>query len=144
MLFRSRFEFSNMFSYGPNNVIDFSNMKGVYGIFAPNASGKSTMLDSITYCIFDKCGRTSKAAAVMNNKADSFKCKFEFELDGISYIIEKRGTKGRGNHVRVDVDFYSVDEFGQQTSLNGKERSETNDNIRNLLGTYEDFVLTAL
>ena len=36
-----RFEFSNMFSYGPNNVIDFSNMKGVYGIFAPNASGKS-------------------------------------------------------------------------------------------------------
>ena len=35
-----RFEFSNMFSYGTNNVIDFTNMKGAYGIFAPNASGK--------------------------------------------------------------------------------------------------------
>jgi DNA repair exonuclease SbcCD ATPase subunit/DNA repair exonuclease SbcCD nuclease subunit len=139
-----RFEFSNMFSYGANNVIDFTNMKGVYGIFAPNASGKSTMLDSITYCIFDKCGRTSKASAVMNNKADSFKCKFEFELDGKLYVIEKKGSKGRGSHVRVDVDFYSIDEFNQKESLNGKERSETNDNIRNLLGTYEDFVLTAL
>jgi DNA repair exonuclease SbcCD ATPase subunit/DNA repair exonuclease SbcCD nuclease subunit len=138
------FEFENMFSYGTGNLIDFTNMNGVYGIFAPNAAGKSTMLDAITYCIFDKCGRTSKAVAVLNNKSTSFTCKFNFELDGKDYFIEKRGTRGRGNHVRVDVNFYTVDEFGQQESLNGKERSETNDNIRHLLGTYEDFVLTAL
>ena len=139
-----RFEFSNMFSYGIDNIIDFTNMKGVYGIFAPNASGKSTMLDAITYCIFDKCGRTSKASSVMNNKSNSFKCKFNFELDGKNYFIEKIATKGRGNHVRVDVNFYSIDDLGQKESLNGKERSETNDHIRQLLGTYEDFVLTAL
>jgi len=139
-----RFEFSNMFSYGTDNVIDFTNMKGVHGIFAPNASGKSTMLDAITYCIFDKCGRTSKAASVLNNKSSSFKCKFNFELDGKEYFIEKSGTKGRGDHVRVDVDFYYVDDTNQKVSMNGKERSETNDHIRNLLGTYEDFVLTAL
>ena len=138
------FEFENMFSYGTGNLIDFTNMSGVYGIFAPNAAGKSTMLDAITYCIFDKCGRTSKAVAVLNNKSTSFTCKFNFELDGKDYFIEKRGTRGRGNHVRVDVNFYTIDEFGQQESLNGKERSETNDNIRHLLGTYEDFVLTAL
>lgn len=139
-----RFEFSNMFSYGAGNIIDFTNMKGIYGIFAPNASGKSTLLDSITYCIFDKCGRTSKASSVLNNKSDSFKCKFNFELDGKDYFIEKTGTKGRGNHVRVDVDFYTINEDGEKESLNGRERSETNDHIRNLLGTYEDFVLTAL
>ena len=139
-----RFEFSNMFSYGADNEIDFTNMKGVYGIFAPNASGKSTMLDAITYCIFDKCGRTSKAASVMNNKSNTFKCTFNFELDGRNYFIEKVGTKGRGNHVRVDVNFYSIDDLGNKESLNGKERSETNDHIRQLLGTYEDFVLTAL
>jgi len=139
-----KFEFSNMFSYGVDNVIDFTNMQGVLGIFAPNASGKSTMLDSITYCIFDKCGRTSKASSVLNNKSGSFKCKFNFELDGRDYFIEKTGTKGRGEHVRVDVDFYCIDDLGNKESLNGKERSETNDHIRNLLGTYEDFVLTAL
>ena len=139
-----RFEFSNMFSYGHDNFINFENMKGVHGIFAPNASGKSTMLDAITYCIFDKCGRTSKAANVLNNRSSSFKCKFTFELDNAVYYIEKTGTKGRGNHVRVDVDFYTIDDLGNKTSLNGKERSETNDHIRNILGTYEDFVLTAL
>ena len=139
-----RFEYSNMFSYGVDNVIDFSNMQGVYGIFAPNASGKSTLLDAITYCIFDKCGRTSNASSVLNNKASSFTCKFNFELDGKNFFIEKKGVKGRGNHVRVDINFYTLDELGNEESLNGKERSETNKNIRNILGTYEDFVLTAL
>lgn len=139
-----RFEYSNMFSYGTDNVIDFTNMQGVYGIFAPNASGKSTFLDAITYCIFDKCGRTSNAASVLNNRSSSFNCKFNFELDGKNFFIEKKGVKGRGNHVRVDINFYTVDELGNEESLNGKERSETNKNIRNILGTYEDFVLTAL
>lgn len=139
-----RFEFSNMFSYGENNVVDFTNMQGVYGLFAPNASGKSTLLDSITYCIFDKCGRTSKASSVLNNKSKSFSCTFNFELDGKNYFIQKRGQAMRGSHVRVDVDFYSINDLGEKESLNGKERSDTNNNIRNILGTYEDFVLTAL
>jgi DNA repair exonuclease SbcCD ATPase subunit/DNA repair exonuclease SbcCD nuclease subunit len=139
-----RFEFSNMFSYGEDNVIDFTNMRGTFGLFAPNASGKSTLLDSITYCIFDKCGRTSKAASVMNNKSNSFKCMFNFELDGKDYFIEKKAHTIRGGHVRVEVDFYTFNDLGEKESLNGKERSDTNTNIRNLLGTYEDFVLTAL
>jgi DNA repair exonuclease SbcCD ATPase subunit len=138
------FEFSNMFSYGTDNFIDFTNMKGAYGIFAPNASGKSALLESISYCIFDKCARATKASNVMNNKSNSFKCKFNFELDGKNYFIERTGTKGRADHVRVEVDFYYLEDNGDKVSLNGKERSETNDNIRNLLGNYEDFVLTAL
>ena len=48
-----------MFSYGTNNVIDFTNMKGAYGIFAPNASGKSTLWDALSFCMFDKCSRAS-------------------------------------------------------------------------------------
>jgi DNA repair exonuclease SbcCD ATPase subunit/DNA repair exonuclease SbcCD nuclease subunit len=139
-----RFEFSNMFSYGENNIINFADLKGVYGIFAPNAAGKSTMLDSLTYCIFDKCSRTSKASNVLNMKASSFSCKFQFELDGKNYFIEKTGSKGRGGHVRVDIDFYILDDLGQKESLNGKERSDTNDSIRGILGTYDDFILTAL
>jgi DNA repair exonuclease SbcCD ATPase subunit len=139
-----KFEFSNMFSYGTDNVIDFTNLFGVYGLFAPNASGKSSLLDAISYCIFDKCSKTSKAIHVLNNKTSEFDCKFEFELDDKRYFIEKRAKKGRNDHVRVDINFYSVDVNGITESLNGKERSETNEQIRSILGSYEDFVLTAL
>ena len=138
-----RFEFDNMFSYGKGNSIDFSNMEGTYGIFAPNASGKSTLLDSITYCIFDKCSKTTKAGQVMNNQATSFNCKLTFELHGKEYSIERKATKQKLGNVKVNVDFYCV-EGDNKISLNGKDRSDTNAKIREVMGNYEDFVLTAL
>lgn len=138
------FEFNNMFSYGENNYIDFSNMTGTYGIFAPNASGKSTLLDSIAYCIFDKCSRTSKAAQVMNSTSNTFNCKLVFELNGLEYTIERTGFKQKYGNTKVNVDFYYINEYGNKVSLNGKERNDTNSNIRNIVGNYEDFILTAL
>ena len=138
------FEFSNMFSYGKGNFIDFSNMTGTYGIFAPNASGKSTLLDSIAYCIFDRCSRTTKSAQVMNSNSDSFKCKLVFELNGVEHTIERKGSKQKLGNVKVNVDFYYTDQDGNKVSLNGKERNDTNKSIQNVMGNYEDFVLTAL
>lgn len=138
-----RFEFENMFGYKKGNHIDFSNMQGTYGIFAPNASGKSTLLDAITYCLFDKCSKTSKAGEVMNNQSTTFKCKFEFELNSIDYTIQRNALIQRSGNVRVEVDFFYIDELGKKVSLNGKDRSETNSNIRKLLGSYEDFILTS-
>ena len=138
------FEFSNMFSYGPNNVVDFSQMKGAYGIFAPNASGKSTLWDALSFCIFDKCSRTNKAEDVMNYSKMNFDCKFTFELNGVDYIIERHAKKSpkRGT-VKVNVDFYRMVD-GQPESLNGEQRRETNAIIREYVGTYDDFILTAM
>jgi DNA repair exonuclease SbcCD nuclease subunit len=62
------FEFSNMFSYGPNNLIRFDNLKGMVGVFAPNASGKSSLFDAISFCIFDKTSRTYLAKNILNNR----------------------------------------------------------------------------
>jgi DNA repair exonuclease SbcCD ATPase subunit/DNA repair exonuclease SbcCD nuclease subunit len=139
-----KFEFSNMFSYGTNNVVDFSQMKGAYGIFAPNASGKSTLWDALSFCIFDKCSRTSKAEDVMNYSKMSFNCSFTFELNGVDYIIERTAKKSpkRGT-VKVDTEFYRIID-GQKESLNGEQRRETNANIREYVGTYDDFILTAM
>ena len=134
------FEFDNMFSYGEGNVLNFENLSDVCGLFAANTSGKSSLLDAITYTIFDKCSKTSKANEVLNNKKTWFRGVFRFEMNGILYTIERRGTqnKKKETHVKVDVDFYTDSE-----NLNGEERSETNKNIRRYLGTYDDFILTA-
>jgi len=134
------FEFDNMFSYGEGNTLNFDKLSDVCGLFAANASGKSSLLDAITYTIFDKCSKTSKANEVLNNKKTWFRGVFRFEMNGITYTIERRGTqnKKKDTHVKVDVDFYTDSE-----NLNGEERSETNKNIRRYLGTYDDFILTA-
>jgi chromosome segregation ATPase len=138
------FEFSNMFSYGSKNSIDFTNMKGAYGIFAPNASGKSSLWDALSFCIFDRCSRTTKALDVLNYSKTKFDCKFNFEINGVDYFIERVGKKSpkRGT-VKVDVEFYCFVD-GVKHSLNGEERRDTNSIIRKYVGSYDDFTLTAM
>ena len=70
-----KFEFNNMFSYGEGNVIDFTNLNGIIGMFAPNASGKSSLLDALTFCLYDTSSRTYKADNILNTKKDWFSCK---------------------------------------------------------------------
>jgi DNA repair exonuclease SbcCD ATPase subunit/predicted MPP superfamily phosphohydrolase len=132
------FEFENMFSYGENNSIKFDNLQDVCGLFAANTSGKSSLLDAITYTIFDKCSKTGKAHEVLNNKKTTFSGKFIFEMNGTTYTIIRTGIKQKNGHVKVNVEFFTDTE-----NLNGEERSDTNKSIRRYLGTYDDFILTA-
>ena len=114
------------------------------GIFAPNASGKSSLLDALSFCLFDRSSRAYKAINVLNNKKNNFSCKATIEVQGKEYIIERRGKKGRGGHVKVNVDFYTFADDGEKISLNGDQRRTTDVNIRKVIGTYDDFIMTAL
>ena len=137
-------EFSNMFSYGEGNKVRFQNAQGVIGIFAPNASGKSSLFDALSFCIFDKTSRSSSSKNILNNQKDNFYCKFNFEIDGVDYYIERsaRWTR-KGTNLSVNVNFWKED-GGVTTSLNGEQRRDTNKNIERYLGKFEDFVLTSL
>ena len=139
-----RFEFSNMFSYGEKNKIDFTKLGGLMGLFAPNATGKSSLFDAISFCLYDKSSRAYKAANILNNRKSEFDCHLHFQIDGLDYHIERTAkTINKGKNVKVDVDFYRMD-GDDKTSLNGTERRDTNTIIEQYVGTYEDFVLTAL
>ena len=138
-----RFSFSNMFSYGENNVIDFDSISGIIGLFAANASGKSTLFDALIYCIFDKCSRTNRAGNVMNVNCDWFNCKFEFQIGDDQYEIERRATRNKSGTVSVDV-YFSKTAHGKIIMLNGTRRDDTNRIIREYIGSYDDFLLTAI
>jgi DNA repair exonuclease SbcCD ATPase subunit len=139
-----KFDFSNMFSYGERNVINFDKVSGLMGLFAPNAQGKSSLFDAISFCLFDKCSRAYKASAIMNNRKQDFHCQLEFSVDGIVYGIRREGrTINKGKNVKVDVDFWRDGDSGRE-SLNGTERRDTNQVIETYVGRYEDFIMTAL
>jgi DNA repair exonuclease SbcCD ATPase subunit len=139
-----KFTFSNMFSYGEDNKIDFSKVSGLMGLFAPNAAGKSSLFDAISFCLFDKCSRAFKAQNILNNRKSDFECQLHFQVDGIDFYIKRTAkTINKGKNVKVDVQFWK-EESGITTSLNGTERRDTNVVIEQYVGKYEDFVLTAL
>ena len=139
-----KFTFSNMFSYGEDNKIDFSKVSGLMGLFAPNAAGKSSLFDAISFCLFDKCSRAFKAQNILNNRKSDFEFQLHFQVDGIDFHIKRTAkTINKGKNVKVDVQFWK-EEGGITTSLNGTERRDTNVVIEQYVGKYEDFVLTAL
>ena len=151
-------EFDNMFSYGRNNVIDFTKLNGIVGIIAPNHIGKSALLDIVSYTIFDTCSRTYKAMEVLNSKTKRFEVKLGLEVNGVTYYIHRVGKLNRRvarktgivtKTCPVSVKFY-VEENGEMIDLSGASRrnsqygSGTNEEIRNILGSFDDFILTSM
>lgn len=152
------FEFDNMFCYGKGNKIDFTKLDGTIGVVAPNHSGKSAIMDAIAYTIYDVCSRTTRALDVMNKKKTTFKAKLNLEINGNDYWIERDAKYKRVNHKNgkvshqcpVKVRFYMIDDAGEEVDLSGAARfnstygTGTNEEIRKVLGTFDDFILTSL
>jgi len=152
------FEFDNMFCYGKGNKIDFTKLDGTVGVVAPNHSGKSSIMDAIAYTIYDVCSRTNRALDVMNKKKTTFKAKLNLEINGNDYWIERDAKYKRVNHkdgrvshqCPVKVRFYMIDDAGEEVDLSGAARfnssygTGTNEEIRKVLGTFDDFILTSL
>ena len=137
-------KFDNLFSYGEGNEVNFDDMTGLYGVFSPNATGKTSAFDAMCFALYDKTPRAFKGSHIMNTRRNIFSCELEIEIENKRYVIERRGNRKKNGEVKVDVNFYRRDADDAIVSLNGEDRRDTNSNIRSYVGTYEDFVLTTL
>ena len=138
--------FSNMFSYGEDNHINFDKLRGIVGVFAPNFYGKSSILDIIQFCLFDRCSRGIRTE-ILNYKKDYLECELTLEINGVDYKIIREGKKKKrhAKTIRIDVWFWKVNDSKKDwVLLNGKDRHETNKIITKYIGTYEDFIMTSL
>lgn len=138
-----KLQFDNFFSYGENNVVQFSNHKGIVGIIGENRVGKSALIDVILFLLFDRTPRTTKSISLLNTKKETLWGKITLLIDGKCYIIQRKGTVNQKNHsLSVKCRFYTFDGDGQQVDLSGVERSDTNSIIQQYIGTYDDALST--
>ena len=138
-----RIEFSNLFSFGSNNIIDFTNFKGVVGIIAPNHMGKSAILDIIIYTLFDKFTRKGSVKDMVNTRRTSFCIKMEISMGQWTYIIEKSGTLTK-TACNTKVAFSRInDSNGIIECLDEDSISKTKDKIGEYFGYYEDIIHTS-
>lgn len=88
---------SGLQSYREMQEIDFTALcdTGLFGIFGPTGSGKSTILDAITLAMYGKVGRAfGGTQGIMNHSEDSLFVSFTFELSSAAgserYRVERR------------------------------------------------------
>lgn len=95
--------FSGLHSYIDEQQVDFPRLlgAGVFGIFGPTGSGKSTILDAMTLALYGSVDRaTSNTQGIINHDSDELYVAYTFELSDASatrrYRVERTFRRGKG------------------------------------------------
>lgn len=151
-----KIDFSNLFSFGENNVFDFTKCNGIVGVFGKNATGKSSFaVDVPGYTIFNKISKKGvvKNDLVINENKTWGKGSIELEINKDRYCIDRTTTlhskpgkrKGKTEiQGKTELNFKILREDGEEELKNGLERADTDKIIRQYFGTAEDFMLTSV
>jgi DNA repair exonuclease SbcCD ATPase subunit/DNA repair exonuclease SbcCD nuclease subunit len=132
-----RMTFQNLFSYRGTWEIEFP--QSVIGLFGPNDSGKSSIIDILVLTLFDRTvrGDKNKYSKIVTHGERSFRSLLELQHAGRTYMIYREGkltSRGLG----VTTRFWRVRSSSAIDNLTGKDRNETNRVIESIIGTFEE------
>lgn len=92
-----RLELAGLQSYREKQTVDFERLcqGGVFGIFGPTGSGKSSILDAMTLALYGKVERAPKGTqGILNGAESKLSVAFTFELAGagerVRYRVERQ------------------------------------------------------
>jgi len=142
-------KWDNTFGYGEENEIDFSKLNGIVGIFGSNRIGKSSIVGTMMYSLFNSTDRGSiKNLHVCNIRKNYCSARAIFEHNGKLYITERQTAKSITKkgivNASTSLNFFRMRDDGDVDDLCDDIRTGTEKAIRNLIGSSEDFSLTSL
>jgi len=100
-----KLSFSNLFSYGENNVIHFDKTR-MTQLTAPNGSGKSSIALILQETLFNKNIKGIKKNDLLNrwSKSKSWESKLEFSVNTNEYIVSVKRTGATTKVLLVEND----------------------------------------
>ena len=145
-------EWDNLFNYGESNSIDFTKLEGIVGIFGKNYSGKSSIVDTLLYSMYNSTSKSiRKNLNIINQNRDSCTARATIKINDEQYVVERSSKKYvkrlkgvETQEASTDLEFYKKDMLDNETSLNGTSRQDTDSNVRKHFGTVQDFLMTSM
>jgi len=146
-----KIEFSNFLSYGENQIIDFEKCNGITVVESdpPNFGGKTVLtVDLLLFLFFNTTTKTQKAEEIFNRFTDVNKVsvKGDITIDGEDYVIvrqiERKKSKAGEWNVKTELEFFKKLADGQLQNFTGEQRRETENFMKNSIGSMDDFLMT--
>lgn len=140
-------KFNNLFCYGESNSIDFENLSGITGIFAKNRAGKSSIVGSLCYSLFNEVDRSlPRSHFIINTDSDACDAEVTFSARGSDYVVKRSTTrvktkKGESSTTNVSLGRVSAD---GTVAMDDEQRRETDKIIRGIIGSPSDFFESAV
>jgi DNA repair exonuclease SbcCD ATPase subunit len=145
-----RLEWDNLFAYGEGNVVNFEKLNGIVGIFGPNRTGKSSIVGTLMYVLFNATDRGPvKNINICNVRKNYCSAQVILDHNGSTYVIERQTTKSTNKRGVVSastaLNLFRMREGDEEMEdLCGEQRVDTEKTIKTLLGHNEDFLMTSL
>ncbi|MEC1790483.1 SMC family ATPase [Bacillus vallismortis] len=131
-------------SFREEQTIDFEGLSGagVFGIFGPTGSGKSSILDAMTLALYGKVERAANNThGILNHAEDTLSVSFTFALQTnhqISYKVER--VFKRTDEMKVKTALCRFIEIKDEHTVLADKAGEVNKRVEELLGlTIDDF-----
>ncbi|RSL33380.1 SMC family ATPase [Salibacterium salarium] len=132
-------------SFREKQTIDFSKLcqGGVFGIFGPTGSGKSSLLDAMTLALYGKVERApNNTHGIINQAEDELFVSFSFELgqkgNASKYMVERTYKRSGENHVKSAVT--RLHNLTGDPEVLADKTNEVNKQVEDMLGlSIDDF-----
>ena len=143
-----RLEFSYMFGYGPNIVVDFSQFPKheTIGIFGMNSAGKSTLIDVMLFLLYGNITRYKHSQTVppevIHFQQKTSSGMIRFRSHNILYEVQKKMTRSTNGKIKVEEKLFKVLHDGTRLDLSEEHRKKTDKFIISQIGTPSQFLFT--
>ena len=149
MQLRPRYlELEGLQSYIEQQCIDFDKLGelGLFGIFGPTGSGKSTILDAITLALYGKIQRADRGTqGIINTSIDQIRVVFEFDLtrdnQRKTFRVERTYRRKKDSENSIEGRLARLFEVGpEENRIIADKQGEVNNAVIELVGLqFDDF-----
>ena len=115
-------EWDNLFNYGEGNKIDFTKLNGIVGIFGKNYSGKSSIVDSLLFALYNSTSkRNRKNLHIINQTKEECAGKLNIRVGNKIYTIQRLAEKYEKRlHGKTTIEAKTDIEFSTSDEVTGK------------------------